>query len=87
MFLKMPADKKGHTRAGLLIYAVAIALLFLLQIQTREAVLCATYATIAVAVGKELLDYRSKKHYLEVLDAMATFAIPSAITAIWIYWL
>ena len=87
MFIRMPADKKGHLKAGLLIYSVALALLLLLHFQAREAVLYATYATISVAVGKELIDYRSKKHYAEVLDAMSTFALPSAITAIWMYWL
>ncbi len=87
MFIKMQIDKKRHMKVGLLIYTVALALLFILHLQTKETVLYSTYATIAVAVGKELLDYKSKKHNAEVLDAMATFALPSAITSVWMYWL
>ncbi len=66
---KIPIDKQGHIRLGLL-----------LGLAFGAHLLIAVIAVVGVAIGKELADYlhnviaKAHVHDVEVLDAVATIA-------------
>ena len=79
---KVPFKDKGcHAIGGLIIFTIAYILLAMVTTQ-HTALYSAVGITLAVAIGKEVMDARDPEHHTaDIWDAVATMAlvIPLAI--------
>jgi len=84
--MNIPIDKRKHIMAGIVIFAMTIAMALSIQIKMTTPLYLLS-PVWAAAIGKEAHDYLTPNHTAEVADFVATVAVPTMITVVMhVYW-